>query len=137
MSLLRMALESNSAEKTLEDLLEREWRDGEYVAFDLDGTMTMNDGWKGPDYIGEPIPEVIQMIVVLRTHDIPVKVFTARAATTNQDEFHRSTMAINAFCEKHIGEQLPITAEKDMYCIRIFDDRARQVVENEGTVVEE
>jgi hypothetical protein len=60
-----------------------------------------------------------------------VRVFTARACGNEADVL----MAIQAWCEKHIGRILLITNQKDYDTIEIYDDRAVQVGKNTSKII--
>ena len=45
---------------------------------------------------------------------------------------HEAAIAIKAWCEKHLGCELPITCMKDSGMKELWDDRAVQVVPNTG-----
>lgn len=62
-----------------------------------------------------------------------VRIFTARCAAPN--DFFDATTPMTQWCEKHIGEILPVTCTKNMYCRRIYDDIAIQVKRNQGVIV--
>lgn len=51
-----------------------------WIGFDLDGTLAMYDGWKGIEHIGDPIPEMRDLICRLHGEGKRVKIFTARVA---------------------------------------------------------
>jgi hypothetical protein len=104
-----------------------------WIGYDLDGTLAyQGEGHYSPFEIGHPIPKM----VARAKRDIAegryeVRIFTARAA-------HQSghvNQAIRDWCKKHIGQELPVTNEKDLGCVRIYDDRAVQVVKNSGDIV--
>lgn len=65
-----------------------------------------------------------------------VKLFTARVAT-DQDPFEvmEFKAAFRVWCAQHGLPDLPCTAEKNRYCLEIWDDRAVQVEPNTGRQV--
>ena len=99
--------------------------------YDLDGTIAEYAGWQGPDHIGKPIPSMIRRIQADLQNGIEVKIFTARASVPDM------IPAIEAWCIQHIGVKLPVTNIKDFGMTCLYDDRARQVLENRGIVVGE
>lgn len=105
---------------------------GGWIGVDLDGTLATYDRWRGPDHVGAPIRRMRRRVVDWRAEGHPelktrdIRIFTARV---NSDD------AIRTWCRRHLGEELPITNVKDFGCLRIYDDRARQVVENTGRIV--
>ena len=107
-----------------------------WVGVDLDGTIAIYDGWKGADKIGEPINLMVDRVKEWRKHGAIVKIFTARVSSNNPDKYI-SIKAIEEWCEKHIGEILPITSEKDYGMIELWDDRCVQVVPNKGIALQD
>lgn len=105
-----------------------------WYGFDLDGTLAKYDGWKAPDHIGEPITPMINMVKRFLEEGKKVRIFTARVALASQREI--CTKAIEAWCEKHIGQKLPVTHEKDFAMIWLYDDRCSRVLTNIGIIVE-
>lgn len=106
-----------------------------WIGVDLDGTLAVYDGWKGPLHIGAPIPEMIARVRGWLDKGIVVKIFTARA-TALHTEVKREDVyaAIRTWCEEHVGQALPITGSKDYGMIAMFDDRAFNVKFNSGEV---
>lgn len=129
MNLLRLALENQLIEQELSDDNE------EYIAFDLDGTVAEYDGWKGVEHIGAPIPKTIAMIKAFLAKGVKVKFLTARVATKNSEERELAKSTIAKWSKEHIGQALEATCIKDRMMVRLYDDRARQVIENEGEVI--
>lgn len=129
MNLLRLALENQLIEQELSDDTE------EYIAFDLDGTAAEYDGWKGVEHIGAPIPKTIAMIKAFLAKGAKVKFLTARMATKDQEERELARTTIANWSQEHIGQALEATCIKDRMMVRLYDDRARQVIENEGEVI--
>lgn len=119
-----------------------------WIGVDLDGTLAHYAGWVGPDHIGEPVPRMVARVRDWLALGIEVRIVTARAAGTD-DKVPESAMRdspdfaqhqiklIEAWCEKHIGARLPVTAQKDYAMMELWDDRAVQVVKNTGLSVQE
>ena len=124
-----MALENQLIEQELSGE-EEEW-----IAFDLDGTAAEYDEWRGIEHIGAPIPKTIAMIKAFLAKGVKVKFFTARVATKDDTEREQVKKIIANWATEHIGQALEATCIKDRYMVRQYDDRARQVIENEGEVV--
>jgi len=104
----------------------------QWVGVDLDGTLsrTDNPGHFVPPYpLGEPIPEMIAMVQSLLQVGITVKIFSARACEPE------SVPIVQAWAEKHGLGRLEVTNLKDYDLIRFYDDRAIQMVPNEGRSV--
>lgn len=114
-----------------------------WLGVDLDGTLaehiTLEEWEKDPLYIGEPIPDMLVKVKrILDRHDLDVYVFTARVAPPIE---HRDLQAvrnaIRVWTHLHLGVHLEATCVKDRDCQMIWDDRARQVVLNQGRFVDE
>lgn len=108
---------------------------GGWIGVDLDGTLARYDGWKGALHIGAPIAPMVQRVKAWLAEGKTVKVFTARAATRDNDELITVLDAIHAWCIEHIGEALPVTCQKDYGMIALWDDRCVQVAPNTGVPV--
>jgi hypothetical protein len=103
-----------------------------WVGVDLDGTLARDDaeGHFLPPYpLGEPIPEMIEMVKSLLTAGVKVKIFSARAIEPE------SIPMIQSWAEKQGLGRLEVTNQKDYDLIRYYDDRAIQVVPNQGKPV--
>jgi len=97
------------------------------IYFDLDGTIAEYHGWKGEQHIGDPIPDMINLIKnILDERKYKVKIFTARCEIVEYIPF------IRKWVEEHIGVDLEITNVKGFDCVLIIDDRACNVKSNEG-----
>jgi len=101
-----------------------------WIAVDMDGTLAVYNGWKGPDDIGEPIYLMVNRVRLWLSEGKDVRIFTARANIPEQ------IPPVQWWCLKHFGRVLPITATKDFQMIEQWDDRAIQVVMNIGTRVD-
>lgn len=105
-----------------------------HYAVDLDGTLAVYDKWRGHNHIGEPIPRTVDRVKQLLADGNYVSIFTARVADEyltgkNCDEIRD---LIGEWCRMHIGQVLPITAVKSPYFHAILDDRAEQILPNDG-----
>lgn len=105
-----------------------------WVAFDLDGTLAIHDGWKGIEHIGAPIPAMIERVKAYRRRGVEVRIFTARISDPDKDQRAKCREAITAWCREHIGEEFLITCIKDFRMIRLYDDRAVGVETNTGRI---
>jgi hypothetical protein len=113
-----------------------------WVAFDLDGTLARHDQLDyDPSHIGEPIQPMVDLLKQYLAGGMEVRIFTARVATdgsTRRDiEANQARIAIMQWCQKYLDTVLPITCQKDWDCVVIYDDRARQVDHNKGTITED
>lgn len=97
-----------------------------WIGVDLDGTLAHYDGWKGPDHIGEPIPEMAGRVQQWLIEGREVRIFTARACVPEQ------VPHVQAWCLKHFSTVIPVTNVKDFGMIELWDDRAVQVIPNTG-----
>lgn len=112
-----------------------------WIGVDLDGTLAKYDGWKGGE-IGEPIEPMVRRVRDWLNAGTDVRIVTARVAVTNSRnqvggvdnaEFAaEQALAIGAWCVKHLGRSIPITATKDFGMIELWDDRCVRVVPNTG-----
>lgn len=101
-----------------------------WIGVDLDGTLAFYDGWKGGDHIGPPVPAMLERVKQWLADGVEVKIFTARASEP------ALVAPIEAWCERHLGQRLPVTNIKDFRMIALYDDRAIQVKFNTGRLVE-
>lgn len=104
---------------------------------DLDGTLAKYDGWVSETHIGAPVPLMVRRVKQWLAEGREVRIFTARAATTfNEDgvkhDLRPVAKAIQGWCFTHLGQVLPITNQKDYAMVECWDDRAIQVVPNTG-----
>lgn len=103
------------------------------IAVDLDGTLAHYDGWKGIEHIGPVIPEVANAMKRAQKEGADVWIFTARVSDPSDAEqagkYVRDWLIKNNF--KFEG----ITAVKHKFFSEFWDDRAIQVIKNEGIFV--
>lgn len=109
---------------------------GAWIGVDLDGTLAMYDGYRGLNGIGAPIPSMVKRVKDWLAGGARVKIMTARVSQSiwrqrNEDVF-RTVLAIQDWCEEHIGVRLEVTCIKDYEMTELWDDRAVQVVANTG-----
>lgn len=101
------------------------------IAVDLDGTLAYYDGWKGGEHIGPPIPEMLFKVRMALAQGDTVVIFTARASRPEDIPPVKEWL-------KSIGlPDLKVTNEKTYDISEVWDDRARQVIPNEGRFVGE
>jgi len=131
--IMRQILAEAKLRVSLEELAEVKG-DG-CVAFDLDGTLAEYHGWNGISHIGMPIIAMVDRLKQYRANGVKCVIFTARASDAPDQEM--AMKIIDAWSLLHLGEILPITNKKTPDIVRIYDDRARQVIENTGFVVGE
>jgi len=104
-----------------------------WIGVDLDGTLAHYDHFEGVGIIGEPIPLMVDRVKAWLNQNREVRILTARAASNNE---HRDEeiKAIAEWTTKHLGQQLVVTSEKDQHMEALYDDKAVQVVKNQGTL---
>jgi hypothetical protein len=107
-----------------------------WIGVDLDGTLAYYDEWRGPQYIGEPIPAMYKRVKIWLDEGRDVRIFTARVSQYNPTRLE-AFYAINEWCMKHFGRVLPVTSEKDYGMIELWDDRCVQVIPNKGIALQE
>lgn len=107
-----------------------------WIGVDLDGTLAHYDTWRGIDHIGEPVPAMLERVKAWIAEGKQVKIFTARvspqAIALNDSSLDRVLQPIQTWCIQHIGFLLPVTHEKDMAMVQLWDDRCVQVIPNTG-----
>lgn len=126
-----------------------------WYGFDLDGTLAKYDGWKGIDHIGEPVKPMVDLIKRMHEEGKVVKIMTARIAphkledgtigesyiTTPDGENgaarNYAHQFINDWCHFNLGFVPEIVYQKDHLMLELYDDRVKQVVPNEGWLVED
>ena len=103
------------------------------IAIDLDGTLAHYDGWKGIGHIGCVIPEVANAMERAQAEGAEVHLFTARvSAPEDAAEAHK---VISKWAEANHFTFASITAVKHKFFTEFWDDRAIQVIRNEGIFV--
>jgi len=104
-----------------------------YVGVDFDGTLAEYHSWLGHTTFGAPIQKTVERVKGYLALGMTVKIVTARAC--QHEETKASVAAIKAWCKEHIGQELEVTNQKDFGMMWLEDDRARQVLKNEGSFV--
>jgi hypothetical protein len=106
-----------------------------WIGIDLDGTLAFYDRWRGPQ-IGDPIPKMVDFVKGLLAQGDDVKIMTARVCSKHPFAVRlQARLAIEVWCEEHLGRILPVTSEKDQQMVCLYDDRCVQVVPNSGIFV--
>lgn len=133
-----------------------------WYGFDLDGTLARYDGWKGIDHIGEPVKPMVDLIKRMHDEGKVVKIMTARVAPKEKPEtkpnpYREGNWCIESpdfqtwalkgewtplefiqeWCYRILGFVPEIVYQKDHLMLELYDDRVKQVVPNEGWLVED
>lgn len=105
-----------------------------WIGVDLDGTLAHYDGWKGPQHIGEPVPKMVERVKAWLANGADVRIFTARVADIGPEGI-AARGAIKEWCAKHLGQVIPITNQKDIMMVELWDDRCVCVERNTGKIL--
>lgn len=133
-----------------------------WYGFDLDGTLAKYDGWRGIDHIGEPVKPMVELIKRMHDEGKVVKIMTARIAPKAQPEtkpnpYREGNWCIESpgtqawalkgewtaldfvqeWCYRILGFVPEVVYQKDHLMLELYDDRVKQVVPNEGWLVED
>lgn len=133
-----------------------------WYGFDLDGTLAKYDGWKGINHIGEPVKPMVELIKRMHDEGKVVKIMTARIAPKAQPETKPNPYREGNWCIESPGTQAwalkgewtaldfvqewcyrilefvpEVVYQKDHLMLELYDDRVKQVVPNEGWLVED
>lgn len=133
-----------------------------WYGFDLDGTLAKYDGWKGIDHIGDPVVPMVKLIRQMHDEGKVVKIMTARVAPKENPETKPNpyrtgnwciqepdvqTWAlkdewtplefIQEWCYRTLGFVPEVVYQKDHLMLELYDDRVKQVVPNEGWLIED
>ena len=104
-----------------------------WIGVDLDGTLARYNGWIGVEHIGEPVPMMLERVKRWLDEEKEVRIFTARVGPQrDKGTIEVARKAIQFWCMSHLGRELPITNEKDLEMIELWDDRCVQVIPNTG-----
>ena len=134
-----------------------------WYGFDLDGTLAKYDKWEGIDHIGRPVKQMVDLIKKMHDEGKVVKILTARVAPKEKPEIkpnpylenhltiespddmpwavHAEAWTAREFiqdwCYRVLGFVPDIVYQKDHLMLELYDDRVKQVVPNEGLLVED
>lgn len=105
-----------------------------WIGVDLDGTLAYHEtGNQNMNFIGAPIPAMVDRVKGWLAEGKEVRIFTARVA---EDFSGTIIQRIQAWCLENIGAVLPVTNQKDYSMVELWDDRAVQVIPNTGEPVD-
>jgi hypothetical protein len=109
---------------------------GSWYGVDLDGTLAEYDYWRGIEHIGAPVPAMVERVKKWIADGQEVRIFTARVGGhLTATEVNNIQETIQAWCIRHIGSAIPITATKDLKMYELWDDRAVCVERNTGRIL--
>jgi hypothetical protein len=121
-----------------------------WIGVDFDATLAVYSGFKGAGVLGEPIPLMVERVKNWLAEGKDVRIFTARVwhpditSKVTENEYNRrlgeareARKEIQKWCVMYLGQELPITCEKDYGMVALYDDRAVQVIPNTGVLMEE
>lgn len=106
-----------------------------YFAIDLDGTLAFYDRYRGREHIGEPISAMVQRVKDWLANGDVVIIFTSRVSDPTRADHEAVLAAIHRWTEEHIGERLYVSATKERWYSRIYDDQAVAVRTNTGELL--
>lgn len=101
-----------------------------WIGIDLDGTLARDDALSDISRIGDPVPRMISLVGKLLREGKRIKIFTARASDPRQ------VAMIHKWLRRSGLPEFEVTNIKDFEMIRLYDDRAVQVITNTGELVE-
>ena len=108
---------------------------GPWVGFDLDGTLAEHGKYQGPDHIGTMIQKMKDILIEWLKQGYRVKIMTARMGHAESRDEARTI--IQDWLEANGLPRLEVTCKQDYKMIRLYDDRAIQVIPNTGVTLEE
>lgn len=112
-----------------------------WIGVDLDGVLAEYHSWRGKEHIGDPLPKMVEQVKQWIVEGKDVRIFTARVSpisrAANGDTYESVADPIRVWCERHLGRALPITHEKDLHMIELYDDRCVQMITNTGVALED
>lgn len=107
-----------------------------WTGVDLDGTLAEYHGW-ADGAIGAPIPAMVRLVRDLLEAGQQVRIFTARVAPVGRNKaiVAEQRRLIQAWCERHLGQRLRVTCQKDFAMVTLYDDRVIRVEPNTGRLL--
>lgn len=108
---------------------------GPWVGFDLDGTLALHGKYLGPDHVGIMIEPMKEILLEWIKQGMRVKIMTARMS--HKDTRDQARIVIQDWLEANGIPRIEVTCKKDYRMIKLYDDRAVQVIPNTGVTLEE
>jgi len=97
-----------------------------WIGVDLDGTLAHYDAWSSIEHIGKPVPAMLKRVQQWLQQGKKIKIMTARASDPKQMPL------IKEWLKEYDLQNLEITNQKDFQMVELWDDRAIQVMPNQG-----
>jgi hypothetical protein len=112
-----------------------------WIGVDFDGTLAVYNEWVSASHCGEPIMPMVNRVRKWIEEGRNVRIFTARVyappnKALRQKEAAIAMLAIQEWCLKYLGKELPVTCVKDFAMIELWDDRCVQLERNTGVRLE-
>jgi len=124
-----MSQSQNTEDNNIYPIPEAEYNagtfNGAWIGVDLDGTLASYSHKCDPNYIGDPIPKMLERVRKWQAEGRKVKLMTARASHPDQIPI------VQAWLDKH-NLFMEITNVKDFRMIELWDDRCIQIIPNTG-----
>lgn len=99
-----------------------------WIGVDFDGTLAQYESGQFPA-AGEPLMPMVERVREMLARGLDVRIVTARA--DHPDHYG----PVYRFCREQFGVALPVTDRKDFQMVELYDDRAVQVVSNDGRTI--
>jgi hypothetical protein len=109
-----------------------------WIAFDLDRTLALYDGFEHHTVIGRPIQPMVALFKQHLVAGDPVCIFTARVSPGGhhtEEMVREAYQAIQSWCRINLDGVFPITSVKQPCIKRLYDDIAVGVERNTGQLV--
>jgi hypothetical protein len=116
----------------------------DYMSVDFDGTLQIRPRNEPLTVLGEPIWPMVNLVKSWLADGMKVKIMTARVSPIQRGMNDYKSVAsfimeqeylIQEWCEKYIGQKLPVTCSKDTYMYQLYDDRAVCIEHNKGNII--
>lgn len=97
---------------------------------------------RGHDYIGDPIPEMLDKVKKALAEGSEVFIFTARITPFDNSfkeylDATKQVVLIAQWCQHYLGQLLPITNQKLRVFTQMWDDKGKEVIPNTGVFLSE
>ena len=118
--------------------------DTDWVAVDFDGTLHYRLPGAQLEELGPPVKKMVARVKKWLSEGKQVKLLTARVSDAPKRELApedvpayvaHQRLILAEWCKEHIGQELPMTASKDVYMYQLWDDRAVAIEGNTGKIL--